>query len=467
LDEAAGARARAVMDEFAREAAHGAALAPSALAGLVGSLLAPHAVREAAAGHPLIRIRGPREAREGGAQLVVLGGLNEGTWPAPPAPDPWLNRSMRLQAGLLLPERRIGLAAHDFQQAAGAAEVVLTRARRDAEAETVPARWLNRLVNLLGGLAAQGGPAALAQMRAEGDHWLALAVRDGAAWRPADPAPRPAPCPPVAARPRVLPVTAIETLIRDPYAIYARHVLRLYPLDPLHQAADARQRGTVLHRVMERFTGSGGGDRAALLAAAEEALAGIVPWPATRRLWLAQLAGAAADFLDWQAAQGGSPVLLEQEGAADLPALGFRLTARPDRIDRLDDGRLHILDYKTGTPPTPKVQAAFARQLHLQAAMAERGAFGLSDPVQVARITYVGLGGSLAVQATDFAPGDTDAVWAGLERLVAAYLAPDKGFVARRAPQRETFEGDYDHLARFGEWERSDAPAPRKVGDHG
>jgi ATP-dependent helicase/nuclease subunit B len=37
---------------------------------------------------------------------------------------------------------------------------------------------------------------------------------------------RPSPRPPVAARPRSLSVTEIKTLIRDPYAIYARHVLR-------------------------------------------------------------------------------------------------------------------------------------------------------------------------------------------------------------------------------------------------
>lgn len=190
---------------------------------------------------------------------MVLAGLNDGTWPQLPPPDPWLNRSMRKDAGLLLPERRIGLSAHDYQQAVAAPEVVLTRSVRDAEAECVPSRWLNRLVNLMSGLPDRHGPQALAAMRNRGSHWLALAaaVEAPTPAQQADPrlapALRPAPQPPVAQRPRRLALTAIARLIRDPYAIYARHVLRLYPLDPLHPVADARDRGTAFHLILERF----------------------------------------------------------------------------------------------------------------------------------------------------------------------------------------------------------------------
>ena len=104
-----------------------------------------------------ICIRGSREAREVQADLVILAGLNEGIWPQPAAPDPWLSRQMRLKLGLLLPERQIGLAAHDFQQALAARQVILTRATRDDEAQTVPSRWLDRLINLMTGLEGETG----------------------------------------------------------------------------------------------------------------------------------------------------------------------------------------------------------------------------------------------------------------------------------------------------------------------
>ena len=197
-------------------------------------------------------IWGTLEARVQGADLVILGGLNEGSWPEPPPPDPWLNRAMRHEAGLLLPERRIGLSAHDFQQAIAARRGLADPRLRADEAETVPSRWLNRLTNLLAGCRTQGGDDALAAMRARGR--VAGARRSaGSAGPRAAPAPRPAPCPPSTRRPDRLSVTEIKRLIRDPYAIYARYILSLRPLDPLLQAPDAPLRGIVLHEVLERF----------------------------------------------------------------------------------------------------------------------------------------------------------------------------------------------------------------------
>ena len=159
-EAAAGDAARATMAELEREASYGGRLTAAEYAALVEALLSRREVREPVQPHPLIRIWGTLEARVQGADLVIAAGLNEGVWPELPAPDPWLNRRMRRDAGLLLPERQIGLAAHDFQQAACAPEVVLSRACRDAEAETVPSRWLNRLTNLLSGLEAKGGAVA-------------------------------------------------------------------------------------------------------------------------------------------------------------------------------------------------------------------------------------------------------------------------------------------------------------------
>ncbi|MFN6979237.1 MAG: double-strand break repair protein AddB, partial [Gemmobacter sp.] len=248
--DADGAEALAAVTMLADLAHHGGPLTAPTFADLLARVLAAHEVRDAVVPDPRIRIQGTLEARLQDADLVVLGGLNEGAWPALPPADPWLNRAMRHQAGLLLPERRIGLAAHDFQIAAAAPSVILSRALRDADAETTPARWVNRLTNLLAGLPGNGGPAALDAMRSRGAVWLvrAAAIEAPAARIPR--AARPAPRPPVAARPRQLAVTRIATLIRDPYAVYARSILRLYPLDPLRAEPDARLRGSVLHRVL-------------------------------------------------------------------------------------------------------------------------------------------------------------------------------------------------------------------------
>ena len=167
-DKKAGRKALEIFEELEAEAPHGGEMTARDFADLLGALLSQGEVRDRDAPYGSIMIWGTLEARVQGADLVILGGLNEGSWPEAASPDPWLNRKLRHEAGLLLPERRIGLSAHDFQQAVAAPEVWLTRAVRSEEADTVPSRWLNRMTNLLGGLPDQGGQAALSAMRCGG-----------------------------------------------------------------------------------------------------------------------------------------------------------------------------------------------------------------------------------------------------------------------------------------------------------
>ena len=468
--ENAGVTALAVMADLASEAAHGADMSPQDYTNLFTAVLNQGEVRDPAQPHPNIMIWGTLEARVQGADLVILGGLNDGSWPKLPNPDPWLNRDMRQKAGLLLPDRQIGLSAHDYQQAIGAREVVLTRAHRNADAETVASRWLNRLTNLLDGIPSTGGVAALKDMRARGTHWLALAA---ALEDPGDavaPARRPAPRPPVEHRPKELYVTKIATLIRDPYAIYARYILRLYPLNPMHQPPDARMRGQTLHTVLENFVNNRpisetmADARARLLQTAHDVLETEVPFPAARALWLARLARAADTFLGFDATAGGTSLLVEDVGQTTLHPLDFTLKARPDRIDLLPDGRLNIIDYKTGAPPSEAQQKKYDNQLLLQAAMAQRGGFGPTLPTDVARITYIGLGTNPKIAPTDIAPELTDDIWEKLHQLIGKYLNRAQGYPSRRAMFLERDVGDYDHLARHGEWQQSDWPLPEDVG---
>lgn len=448
------------------ESSHGGALAPHDYAALFDAVLAGQEVRETITPHPHIRIKGAREARELAGGLVILGGLNDGTWPQLPPPDPWLNRQMRLKAGLLLPERRIGLSAHDFQQAIAAPQVVLTRAARTTDAEGVPSRWLNRLTNLMAGLLGRHGPEALAAMRDRGQHWLGLARALEAPAEPTPREPRPSPCPPVAARPRELAVTAIETLIRDPYAIYAQHILRLRALAPLRASPDMRARGTVLHKVMEAFARQPARTPAALMACADAVLAAEVPWAAARTLWRARMARVADWLAAFEADHAGTPELLETPGAARLPDLDFTLTARPDRIDRLADGSLAIFDYKTGSPPTKKQQDYFNQQLSLAAAMARAGGFAPLGLADVAAARYVGLGSSPKAEDVDVSPQALDRTWAGLHRLIATYSRATTGYTARRAMFKSAFDSDYDPLSRFGEWDMADPATRLPVGNY-
>ena len=360
------------MTELQAEAGAGGDVSPGDYAGLFLGVLQRHEVRETETVHPTVMIWGTLEARVQGAELVVLGGLNDGIWPKLPEPDPWLNRKMRKDAGLLLPERQIGLSAHDYQQAIGAPRVVLTRSTRNAEAETVPSRWLNRLMNLMEGLPAQNGKVALAAMRERGRVWVkraAVLEEPGARVRPAH---RPSPRPPQEVRPRELAVTRVGLLVRDPYAIYAQYILRLRPLDPLRPEADAALRGQVLHKILEEFakTRNTGEARDAarrrLLGIAERVLEENTPWPAARALWLARLARAADFFLAFDGRSGGVPVNLEEKGKVALAGMDFTLAGTPDRIDRLPDGTLHLIDYKTGTPPSVESQKHFAKQLLLR-----------------------------------------------------------------------------------------------------
>ncbi|MFZ5708852.1 MAG: double-strand break repair protein AddB [Pseudomonadota bacterium] len=471
-DGNAGREASAALARLRAEAGAGPDADAEGFRALIEGYLGGIEVRdEAVVADPRVRIVGTIETRALAADLVIAAGLNEGTWPAQPPPDPWLSRDMRRSAGLRSPERQIGLSAHDFQQAVAAPEVMLTRSVRDQQAQTVPSRWLARLVNLLRGLPDQGGPAALRAMQSRGGRWLAIAAALNDAERiPA--ATRPAPRPPVPARPRALPVTAVRTLIQDPYAVYARRVLGLRRLDPLRAEPDARERGTVLHRIMERFVsetpdGESVPEAAArLVRTAEKVLARDVAWPTARRFWRARMISVAPALAEQEAARRAeaSPALLETPARLRIDGIDFELEAKADRIDRMADGTLHILDYKSGPLPQRVDLDRAEVQLLLEGAMAERGAFAPLGPARVSRLTYLRLAPGLDSLTVTCAPGRLDAAWDRLIRLVRRYDDPATGYAARGRLGDLRQEGDYDHLARLGEWGLHDAPEPEEVG---
>jgi len=472
--ENAGIAARAVFDDLIDNAAFGGSMSSGEYSAFLETVFAGKEVREVVETHPSVMIWGTLEVRAQGADLVVLGGLVEGTWPSPPKPDPWFNRQMRLEAGLLLPERQIGLSAHDFQQAVAGTDVVLARAKRDSEAETVPSRWLNRLTNLIKGLPDQGGPKALEEMQKRGQHWLGQAAIFDADLSDVPPEarfrnPRPAPAPPISARPRELSVTRIEKLIRDPYAIYAEYVLKLRRLDPLAPEPDARLRGTVLHRVLDAYvqTHPPGtpGDVSSFFAIAETVLTEECPWKAVRMHWLARLQKTASAFVSWNAELDTTLELAEQKASLQLTDPPFKLTGKPDRIDRMPDGRVWIYDYKTGNPPTSAQQATFNKQLILLAIMVEEGVFDHLGPTEVGGAEFIGLAQGVKQVAAKVDADSLAKHRAELANLLSGYLQPEQGFTAMKSVDKEDRIDDYHPLARRGEWLPSDKSVTVKVGN--
>jgi len=451
----AALKAFAAMEE---ESAFGGVLPVVQYRALFQSVLNEKDVHEKAyLPHPNIAILGTLEARVQSADLVILGGLNEGIWPSSPQPDPWMSRDMRRQIGLPLPERQIGLSGHDFQQAIAARQVVLSRSIRDGDAQTVASRWVIRLLNLLSGLGPVG-TTALNDMRARGGDLLGLSEVMNLPERDVAPAVRPSPSPPISARPDKLSVTRVETLIRDPYTIYAEKVLKLRALDPPGKEADARERGTALHKVLEVFverTKGGLPDdaEAVFIDVAREVLDEFVPWPSVRRLWLARLGKIAGWFVAGERVRRERAGLLAQEVSGKRAMGGFTLTAKADRIDMLANGSFAIYDYKSGGLPSKKQAKEFAVQLPLEGAIAQAGGFEKIAKGKISHLELIGLGAGGKELPLDFTDTEIDEIWGQLGVLIQAFGSEKMGYTAHLRPERIQYSSDYDHLSRFGEWQ--------------
>lgn len=461
----AGIQALALIDEMAAEADIIGPVGPADHLALFESLLAGRDVPEdAVVADSGIAIWGALEARVQTADLVVLGGLNEGLWPRLPPADPWLSRPLRRALGLPSPEAQLGLAAHDFQQAAAAPEVLIARAERDAEAPAVASRWLLRLENLLRGLGDEG-IAALGAAEARGAALLDRAARLDRPEATVRPALRPAPRPPAEAMPPSLSVTQLERLVRDPYEIYALKILRLRRLDPPGRAPDALARGTAVHAVLEAFVaetaeGLPAAAAAAFRATLEREVARVAPWPAVCAIWTARLGRRAGWLLEGEARrrERGAVGVQEVPGRRALAGLArpFAITAKADRIDRMHDGRFALYDYKSGSIPSEKEARAFHLQLPLEAAILAEGGFEGLPAGEAGHLELIGIGAA-ECRSLDGGPEAVAEVLERLRDLIGHY--PGAGFVARLRPQRLSYESDYDHLSRFGEWSDGDDPA--------
>ena len=457
-----GTRLADAFDELAvSKAAADLALETSDYAEFFAAVLAGRVVRQPPRVPSRVRILGLLEARLTASDRVVLGGLVEGQWPPETRSDAWLSRPMRHDLGLDLPERRVGLSAHDFAQLFGAPEVILSHAAKIAGAPSVPSRFVQRLAAIAGAR----WPAAIDRGNAYLEWGRALDRPEKIT-----PEPQPAPRPPRAARPKSLSVTDIENWLRDPYTIYAKYVLRLTPLDAVDMAPGAAERGTIIHAAIgdftERFAAGLPPDPAReLVALGRPHFAALDDFPETRAFWWPRFERIARWFAAWELQRRPEVAWLAAEirGQIDIPlAEGvFKLRGIADRIERDAGGRYVIFDYKTGSARTEKqVRTGLAPQLTLEAAILRNGGFpDIPAGGSVVQIGYVLLKGGARPgesKPIDFDQGtpdiQADRALQKLTELARRFDDEEQPYRSLVHPMWAARYGDYDHLARVKEW---------------
>ena len=413
--------------------------------------------------HPRLSIVGQIEARLIQADIVILGSLNEGTWPADPTSDPWMSRPMKVDMGLPTPERAITLAAHDFAQGLSAPEVFITRAKKSGGNPTVPSRWLQRMATVC-------QSTGLEDISVRGEKYMHWARQLNHWEGNATPISRPAPTPPLSARPDTLYVTDIEKLIKDPYEIYAKRVLKLKPLDPLQEELSAKDRGTFIHDVFDKFVAKYPRTLPAnayeeILNIGKEALADTIDNPEIWASWWPRFETMASWFLanehTWR--DEGFAFLAGEEKAT-MVMEGIKIVGRCDRIDKDKDNNIAIIDYKTGGQYSgTDMLRGFLPQLPVEGLMVEHNAF---ESVPASDISYLGYwvisglksGGEIkkVTQSTKKNVADIsdvmDEARAGLPKLLNAFASQTMPYTSLPFAGKEPKYQDYAHLARVAEW---------------
>lgn len=420
---------------------------------MLETLMGGVTVRPAWGTNPRLNILGPLEARMLNADIVVLGSMNEGSWPPAAENDPWMSRPMRKDFGLPALERKVGLSSHDFVQGFCAPRVIMTRAERSGTAPTIPSRWLQRLDAVL----------KAANLSMDQTDWL---EKTRSLDRPEDikAATRPEPRPPLEKRPKRLSVTEIETWMRDPYAVYAKHVLNLKPIDKIDELPGAAERGTIIHKALEDFTKAFPRDLPAnaldqILAMGHDLLDSNIKDVRTLHFWNIRFDKAAEWFISNEAKWRTQARNLKNEIKDEItvPGHDFTLVAKADRIDIMADGSgVAIIDYKTGSIPAQKdIIAGISPQLPLEAAMIRAGGFKEIDQRMVGYLGHwslTGKDGGKEVKITENIDDLADAALSGLQDLIATFVNENTPYLSTPRPEAAPRFSDYRHLARIQEW---------------
>lgn len=440
---------------------------------LFGTLMRGRVVRPRYGTHPRLQILGPLEARMLSADRIILGGLNEGIWPAGISAQPFLSRGMRQALNLSLPERRFGLAAHDFAELAANQTVFLTRSKRGDDGPKVASRWLWRLQTLARGAMGEAFSKALETNTPYLDWARQLDQMAPDKVKPAKP---PKPTPPLEARwpdGRKMSITRFKTWVRDPYSIYARTILGLENLDDLDRGIGPAEYGTAIHNGLETFNKTHKGKipakaetRLSEYFEAELLEAGFDPHHlAKERIRLSQAASSVIDWMRERRANGWEYAGAEIWGEHKLDALNFTVYGKSDLFEKNAEGYA-IIDFKTGGSATPaEVQAGFDPQLPLTAIILENDGFEGLKAGNAQQLFYMKVKGAgdnseeSFITLPEAKKGWTAEEYASetfddVTKLIAAYDKPDTSYPSQPRLKYANDYGDYDDLARRGEWAR-------------
>ncbi|WP_330169364.1 double-strand break repair protein AddB [Bartonella grahamii] len=430
---------------------------------MFSAIIANRSVTPSPGGHPRLFIWGTLESRLQTVDTVVIGGLNEGSWPISTRNDVFLSRPMKMMLTLEPPEQRIGLSAHDFQWAMGMDKVVMSRALRVNHTPSIPSRWLQRMETVV-------GKQVWKKIRERGEilrHWTKMLDHTGITSE----VERPCPAPPLDIRPRHFSVTEIETLRYDPYAIYAKKILRLKPLKELIHDPSASERGTLYHAILASFCTQIKNPNAAnalnvLLSIGRKEFDKFNFPPDIEVIWWNSFENLAPRLIQWEQSLGlrerYSEVVSQK---IPIGTTGVTLSGRADRLDVLPDKTIEILDFKTGTPPSSKqVRELLFPQLALETALLIQGGFPDFQDLTPSNLFYIPLNGKDEIKSQSILLKKQDGkthlsavnlgenAWENLIALITYYQNPQQGYLSHAVPMSKRYEGDYDHLARLWEW---------------
>lgn len=464
-----GVRAARFLSHVRDVAQHMPKITGADYADVLGSLLRGVTVNPSVPPHPALKILTPEQARLSKADIVIIGGLNDDVWPRRPDENPWLSPEMIQNLGLPVPEEAVGRDAHRFVQAVSNPDVLITRAVRDGDSPTVASPFLTRLEMVLKG-------AGLSDSLGNGGDIvdINLALHTPPAVTPIS---APAPTPPVSARPKELPVTGVEALMHDPYAFYARNILRLYPRAPLDAAPNALERGTLIHAALDVFVKKYPDklpEKAAeeLLKIGAETFGARMSSTTVQSFWWPRFERVAKWFVHFENERREMTKTLgtEVRGKLDIDLGGgdkFTLTCIADRVDLNEETGLEVIDYKTGGVPAQKdVAQGFYPQLTLEALIAFKGGMKDIDPQDVGQLQYWKLTGGRPAGEIVTVKGDVKKLMeeaeAGLKSLMKAFNDPKTPYLASPWKGREARYHGYGHLARSGEWATVQKVDPQK-----
>ncbi len=451
----AGEKLASILTDIAQHAEVSGTIDPASYAGILHALLVKQMYQPPYGGHPRLSILSPMEARMQEAEVVILGGLNEEMWPAIPQSDPWMNQTMRRTMGLPALERGIGQSAHDVMMLGMAEEVMLTRSKKRGGAPSIPSRWWLRLQAVIGQEA----------MQASGHHWATWGAQLFAGEQdPQKILGVPLAIPPLAARPAELYATRIETLMRDPYQVYASRILKLKPLPPIDDELQVREFGNAVHKALELYINrhpevTPPYALELLLAEGKHTLQEHFHHPQVEAFWWPKFIRVAQWYVEEEQrrrAAGMQRQTAEQEAERHLQAAGrqYCVRARIDRVEQYPDGVL-LVDYKTGTvPKVADVHQGVACQMLVEAWIVaqDAGAQAIREP------EYWKLSGTGSESKPRPIFGKSKRedyirhTGEQLEKLLGFFAQAETPYRICPDPELAPEHNDYEHLERRAEW---------------